>query len=79
VQPWVGESFQNRLREKPANELFKIRTKWSIGNFQADNLLNSVRNKAFILKNLILRTVSHSLLVTQGGVSDRSSRNYALG
>jgi len=45
-----------------ANEPANIRTKWRIENFLADNLFNSVRNKAFILNNLISRTASSSPL-----------------
>lgn len=39
------------------NEQSNIRTKWSIVNFHADNLLNPVRKMDFVLINMVSRTV----------------------
>ncbi len=56
-----------------------IRTKWSFPGFKTNNWLYPVRNMAFILISMVPRTVFSVASLSQGGVSDRSSRNFTPG
>lgn len=60
-------------------KLTVIRTKWRVSNFPINNLLYSVRYIAFILNNLVSRTVKSFFFFSLGDISDRSSRNFAQG
>jgi len=49
--------------KKSANDLSKIRTKWSIHNFLSDNFPHSVRKGVYFLNTIFSRTVSYSPLL----------------
>lgn len=61
------------------NEPINVRTKRGMSGFPIVDWFNSVRRTIDVLNNVISRTGSRVPLCSQGAVSDRTSRNSALG
>lgn len=64
--------------KNPTNELSNIRTKWSIADFPANDLHNSVRKMVFILNSMVSRTVSSALSLPRATFRIVPPENFAL-
>ena len=73
----TGKRIVRAIRIK--KEKFLFRTEEMIAISQQMMPFHSVRKKFFTVNIMFSRTVFVVPPFTQGGVSDRSSRNYALG